>query len=115
MKIFDTGKGKASSAINYLIGDKDHTGKIRSVKPEIIAGDAKITEQLIDSCTRELKYKSGVVAFGNHEKPTQEQIEKVIFNFEKSFLQDSRKMKTSIFYGFGMKIRTTLSFIFLPP
>lgn len=91
VKIFDTGKGKASSAINYLIGDKDHTGKIRSVKPEIIAGDAKITEQLIDSCTRELKYKSGVVAFGNHEKPTQEQIEKVIFNFEKSFFAGLKK------------------------
>ena len=42
-KIFNSGTSKGQSPVNYLLGDKDHTGKIRSVKPEVISGDPELT------------------------------------------------------------------------
>ncbi len=81
---FKTGKGKAKGPLNYLLGnDKDN--KPRNPAPEIIKGDKRLTEILIDSNHRQYKYTSGAIAFRDNEKPTQEQIEKIINAFEKTF------------------------------
>ena len=93
VKLFATGTGQAKSAIDYLLGDKDHTGKTRAVKPEILEGNPKITANLIDSCTREHKYNSGAIAFRDGEKPTSEQIEKVMASFEATFFAGLKKDK----------------------
>ena len=93
VKIFDTGTGKAKSAINYLLGDKDHSGKTRSVKPEVLDGDPKTIAQIIDGTDRKWKYTSGAVAFRDSEKPTREQIKKVIDGFEAAFFPALKKEK----------------------
>lgn len=81
---FKTGKGKARGPLNYLLGN-DKNNQPRDPAPQIIKGDMKLTEVLIDSNHRQYKYTSGAIAFRDNEKPTEEQIEKIINAFEKTF------------------------------
>lgn len=81
---FKTGKGKSRGPLNYLLGnDKDN--QPRNPAPVILKGDRKLTEVLIDSNHRQYKYTSGAIAFRDNEKPTPEQLEKIIGAFEKTF------------------------------
>lgn len=81
---FKTGKGKSKGPLNYLLGnDKDN--KPRNPAPVIIKGDRRLTEVLIDSNHRQYKYSSGAIAFRDNEKPTPQQLEKIISAFEKTF------------------------------
>lgn len=85
-KIFDSGTSNGQSPINYLMGDKDHTGKIRSVKPEVISGDPSTTVDLINMVQRKYKYTSGVLAFKADENPTEKEQKEIINAFRKSFM-----------------------------
>lgn len=85
-KIFDSGTSNGQSPVNYLLGDVDHTGKIRSVKPELILGNPETTIDLINSIDRKFKYTSGVLSFRFEEKPTRKQQLEIINDFRKSFL-----------------------------
>lgn len=85
-KLFDSGISGGESPVNYLLGDIDHTGKIRSVKPEMILGDPQTTIDLINSIDRKFKYTSGVLSFRYEEKPTHKQQLEIIEDFRKSFL-----------------------------
>lgn len=84
--IFPTGKGGAASAVNYLLSDKDHEGKRRSVLPEILSGDPDTFEAIANATKRLHKYTSGVVAFRDTEAITPEQINTVIDTFRSTFL-----------------------------
>lgn len=88
VRIFSTGKssGKTSGEgpVIYLLSDYDHTGALRSVKPEIL-GNPKTTIDIINSIDRDWKYVSGAIAFRNEEQPTQEQILKLINKFKQTF------------------------------
>lgn len=81
---FKTGKGKARGPLNYLLGN-DKNNKPRDPAPVIVKGDRKLTEVLIDSNHRQYKYTSGAIAFRDNEKPTEEQLNKIIEAFEKTF------------------------------
>ena len=94
VKLFDTGTGKAKSAINYLLGDKDHSGKTRSVKPEILDGDPTSIALLIDGTSRKWKYTSGAIAFRDNENPTREHIQEVMDGFEAAFFPALEKGKS---------------------
>lgn len=85
-KIFNSGTSKGQSPVNYLLGDKDHTGKIRSVKPEVISGDPELTVDLINMVERKYKYTSGVLSFRTEENPTDKEIKEIISAFRKSFM-----------------------------
>ena len=107
---FKTGKGKAKGPLNYLLGnDKDN--KPRDPKPEIVKGDRKLTEVLIDSNHRQYKYTSGVIAFRDNEKPTSEQIEKIINAFEKTFTPDLEERVPLLWVKHEEKGSTELHFI----
>lgn len=93
VKLFDTGTGKAKSAINYLLGDKDHSGKTRSVKPEVLDGDPKTIAQLIDSTDRKWKYTSGAIAFRDGENPSSDDLRQVMEGFEAAFFPALEKDK----------------------
>ena len=84
ISIFKHGKGKARGPLNYLLGnDKDN--KPRNPAPVILKGDKKLTEVLINSNHRQYKYTSGAIAFRDNEKPTPQQLEKIINAFEMTF------------------------------
>ena len=86
VSIFDSGTSNGQSPVNYLLGDKDHTGQIRSVKPELISGDPSTTIDLINMIDRKYKYTSGVIAFRAEENPTEKQQLEIINAFRKSFM-----------------------------
>lgn len=79
---YNHGTGKAENSINYLLSSKDHTGKLRDVKPDVIKGDAETSIEVINGISRKHKYSSGSINFRNNEKPTKQQIKKIIENFE---------------------------------
>lgn len=107
---FKTGKGKAKGPLNYLLGnDKDN--KPRDPAPTIVKGDRKLTEVLIDSNHRQYKYTSGVIAFRDNEQPTQEQIEKIIEAFEKTFTPELQERVPILWVKHLEKGNTELHFI----
>lgn len=56
------------------MSEKDHTGKVRDVAPEILRGDPEQTRELIDSLDFKRKYTSGVLSFSEANiKPEQKQ------------------------------------------
>lgn len=107
---FKTGKGKARGPLNYLLGN-DKNKKPRNPKPEIIKGDKKLTEVLIDSNHRQYKYTSGAIAFRDNEKPTSEQIEKIINAFEKTFTPGLEERVPLLWVKHQDKGNTELHFI----
>ncbi len=107
---FKTGKGKARGPLNYLLGN-DKNNKPRNPKPEIIKGDKKLTEVLIDSNHRQYKYTSGAIAFRDNEKPTSEQIEKIINAFEKTFTPGLEERVPLLWVKHQDKGNTELHFI----
>jgi hypothetical protein len=78
--------GRPGDPISYILSNHDHTGKERSVKPEIIGGDLYCIKTSIENNPRKFKYTSGVLAFGNNENPTPEQIDYVLEKFNSTFL-----------------------------
>ncbi|MDP1521659.1 MAG: relaxase/mobilization nuclease domain-containing protein [Methylotenera sp.] len=86
ISIFNSGSSNGQSPVNYLLNNKDHTGKIRSVLPELVDGDPQTTIDLINNIDRKYKYTSGVIAFRAEENPTEKEQKEIINAFRKSFL-----------------------------
>ena len=87
--IFPTGKGGSESAVRYLLSDKDHEGKKRSVLPEILFGDPNTFTEIANATKRQHKYTSGVIAFRDGAESasiTPEQITTVIETFRSTFM-----------------------------
>jgi hypothetical protein len=91
VNIFPTGTGSARLAANYLLGDKDHTGIKRTIKPELLHGNPDTICAIADSTSRIHKYTSGAIAFRDTEHPTHEQIQGVICAFRSTFLPNLRE------------------------
>lgn len=107
---FNTGRGKSKGPLNYLLGnDKDN--KPRNPEPEIIKGDKKLTEVLIDSNHRKYKYTSGAIAFRDNEHPTPEQIQKIIEAFERTFTPNLKERVPILWVMHKDKGNTELHFI----
>jgi hypothetical protein len=85
VRIFDSGTSRGEPPINYLLGEHDHTGKPRAVKPEVLEGNPKTTIAVINSISRKHKYISGAISFRDTEHPTKEQLRTVIDEFKASF------------------------------
>lgn len=86
VRIFKTGTGSAKSAINYLMGKNDHTGKPRSVPPELLHGSPSLFQLVSNGTDRKHKYVSGAISFRDTEKPDAAQIQKIMDSFKASFL-----------------------------
>ena len=86
VRFFDSGKSNGQSPINYLLGDKDHTGQTRAVKPEVLEGIPHTTIGIINNIDRQYKYSSGVIAFRDEEKPTKQQLHHIIDRFRETFM-----------------------------
>lgn len=84
VRVFNAGISRGESPINYLMGDRDHTGQPRSVAPEIIEGNPDLTVAVINGIQRKHKYVSGAIAFRDNEQPTREQMRDVIQSFKQT-------------------------------
>jgi len=87
------GKGDPQKAANYLLSDKDHTGKLRSVAPEILDGDPNNVAKIANMTTRAHKYATGCLSFRDTEKPSIKQQLAIIKDFEATFLPGLEKDK----------------------
>ncbi len=107
---FNTGRGKSKGPLNYLLGnDKDN--KPRNPVPVIVKGDRKLTEVLIDSNHRQYKYTSGAISFRDNEKPTEEQIQKIIAAFEITFTPGLQERVPILWVKHEDKGNTELHFV----
>lgn len=84
VRVFRAGRSNGQSPVNYLLSDTDHTGTLRTVKPEVLEGSPATTIAVINSIQRQHKYVSGVIAFRQEEKPTRDQMHEVIRAFKKT-------------------------------
>lgn len=85
VRIFSSGISKGEGPVNYLLSDKDHTGKSRAVKPEVLEGSPSTTVDIINNIDRKWKYVSGVIAFRHNEQPTQSQMLEIVSQFKSTF------------------------------
>ena len=84
VRVFNAGISRGESPVNYLMGDRDHTGQPRSVAPEILEGNPDLTVAIINSIQRKHKYVSGAIAFRDNEQPSREQMRDVIQSFKRT-------------------------------
>ena len=86
VRVFNTGTGNAKSAIGYLMGNNDHTGKLRAIAPEWLHGSPSLFQLVCNNTDRKQKYVSGAISFRNTEHPSEEQVQNVMAAFKASFL-----------------------------
>ncbi|WP_020183417.1 relaxase/mobilization nuclease domain-containing protein [Methylotenera sp. 1P/1] len=85
VRIFKSGVSNGESPVKYLLGNTDHTGNQRAVKPEVLEGNPQTTIDVINSIQRKYKYISGCISFRDSEKPTRSQLYEIIDDFKKTF------------------------------
>jgi hypothetical protein len=76
------GKGSASRAIQYLLGDLDHLGSKRA-EVKVLRGDPHRVARVADSLEFRHKYRSFVLSFAPTDNPTPQQIDEVLDMFER--------------------------------
>jgi len=85
VRIFKSGVSNGESPVRYLLGNTDHAGNERAVKPEVLEGNPQTTIDVINSIQRKYKYISGCISFRDSEKPTKPQLYEIIDDFKKTF------------------------------
>lgn len=105
--------GGAKDAVNYVMSDYDHEGKLRSVKPRIFEGDPALTKQICEDFCGDFKNKcvSGVIAFADNEHPTEEQKRQVVADFKKTFLAGMDHRVNCLFVVHEDKQNTEIHYI----
>ncbi len=83
VKFLARGTGSARDAAKYLLGELDAAGKPRE-GVEVLRGDPNDVAALADTLEFEHRYTSGVIAWAPDDHPTDEQIEAVLDEFEKT-------------------------------
>lgn len=85
VRIFKSGVSNGESPVKYLLGNTNHAGNERAVKPEVLEGNPQTTIDVINSIQRKYKYISGCISFRDSEKPTRSQLYEIIDDFKKTF------------------------------
>lgn len=98
IKFFPNGKGAGAGPVGYLVArevlaydenrdlirgdDGQPTTVIRDPLPEVLRGDPKRTEALIDACPHDWSYRAGVIAFTAEDAPSEAEQQQVLDRFE---------------------------------
>lgn len=92
-------KGPSASAVNYCMSAYDHTKKKREVAPRVLRGDPEYTKSL-DEMTSQytVQATSGVISFRDNENLTEEQKQKLLDDFEDTFIGTKLKDKVNCLY-----------------
>ena len=83
VKFLAHGTGSAGKAAGYLLGERDAAGKLRE-GVEVLRGNPDMVAAVADSLDFDHRYTSGVIAWAPDDHPTDEQIEAVLDEFEKT-------------------------------
>ncbi|CAJ0807826.1 relaxase/mobilization nuclease domain-containing protein [Burkholderia multivorans] len=103
IKNFPTGRNSVSSAVNYLLSEKNWKGNDRDSKPVVLKGDPELTKQIgKDLCDRfSSKYLSGVISLAQGEKLTDQQKQELISSFEKNFMPNMEGRFNALYVAHG--------------
>ena len=83
IKFLAHGTGSAGKAAGYLLGERDAAGKTRE-GVVVLRGNPDMVAAVADSLDFEHRYTSAVIAWAPDDHPTDEQIEAVLDEFEKT-------------------------------
>ena len=89
VKFIARGTGSARAAADYLLGERDAAGQ-PSEGVAVLRGDPDVVAAIADSLEFEHKYTSGVIAWSPDDRPTGEQIEAVLDEFEENGVSRTR-------------------------
>lgn len=81
IKFVSRGKGSAKSALIYLFQEHDNKGEIRQ-EIKLLRGNPEVVTAVADSLDFKHRYTSAVIAWHKEDKPTPQQIEEVLNDFE---------------------------------
>lgn len=98
IKFFPNGKGAGAGPVGYLVArevlaydenrdlirsdDGRPMAVIRDPLPEVLRGDSRRTEALIDTCPHNWSYRAGVIAFTAEDAPSEAEQQQVMDRFE---------------------------------
>ena len=81
IKFLSHGSGSARGAAAYLTGEQNSAG-IDRAEIQVLRGDPEQVAEVADSLSFAHRYTSGVIAWSPEDRPTHEQIEAVLDEFE---------------------------------
>lgn len=94
VKFFENKKGGSSAVLDYLLNERREQGTA-----SILAGDEKLTRELINSISNKQKVCAGVLSFSENADQINEQTKKDIMeSFEKALLTDQMKGRYNILW-----------------
>jgi len=82
IKFLKHGTGSTAKAVDYLMRTHDHKGEVREVI-NVLRGNPNIVAELGEGLKFKHKYRSAVIAWHKSDKPTAEQMQEVLDDFEK--------------------------------
>lgn len=82
IKFLNRGQGSARSALDYTLGKYDSNKKERQ-SVEVLRGNPEQVTAVADSLEFKHRYRSAVIAWHKEDKPTIEQMQEVLDDFEK--------------------------------
>ncbi len=82
VRFFKSGISRGEAPVNYVLGDKDHQGTMRTESPEVLAGNPQLTVDLINGIQRKHKYASGCLAFRPEEQLTRDELHQILQKFK---------------------------------
>lgn len=108
VKIFNQGTGNGKAHIDYLFDYEKHKG----FNPQLLKGNAFLTEQITGSITNKNKYISGVIAFRDNEILDKNQLLDIIDSFEATVAPFADKSRVNFLWVLHKdKNNTELHFI----
>lgn len=81
IKFLKHGRGDARKAVAYLLATHDHKG-VERASVEVLRGDPQQFAEVANSLNFQHKYRSGVIPWAPEDKPSPQQIEKTLDQFE---------------------------------
>ena len=83
VKFLAHGTGSAQAAADYLTRELDSQGEVRA-DVAVLRGDPDAVAAVADSLEFEHKYTSGVIAWAPEDQPSDQDIDRVLDEFEQS-------------------------------
>ena len=74
IKFMPYGKGSCQKAVDYLLGSRDHQGKVRE-RIEVWRGNPSLVADVADSLPFDNRYTSCVIAWSQEDKPDDREIQ----------------------------------------
>lgn len=94
IKFLSHGRGSGKDAVQYLLAEVDHRGKVRA-EVNVLRGNPSLVADVVDSLEFKNRYTSGVIAWSPEDKPSDGAINAVLNDFEELSFPGLEQTRTS--------------------